>query len=96
MFQITKRQVDQFVPGRPMPCCQLLIELTKWPVQLEHRVELLGAKEPNNFFVIQMPPRRGCVESLLHIVMHKGFSTCTYVNTVVFKANFHIQKSYYG
>ena len=78
MFQITKRQVDQFVPGHPVPSCQLLVEWTgqQQPVELVHRVELLGAKAPYNFFVIRIPPPQGCAESLLHIVMHKSFGIC--------------------
>ena len=84
MFQITKHQVDQFVPGRRVPSCQLYV---KWigeqeqPVELVHRVELLGAKEPFDFFMIDIPPPQGCVESLLHTVMRKRF-WCMYVNTV--------------
>ena len=58
LCQITKRQVDQFVPGRQVPCCLLSV---KWigqqeqPVELVHRVQLLGAKEPFDFFLIQPP-----------------------------------------
>ena len=56
--QITKRQVDRFVPGRRVPSCQLYV---KWagqqqqPVELAHQVELLGAKEPFNYFLIHPP-----------------------------------------
>ena len=76
--QITKRQVDQFVPGRQVPSCQLDAKWTgqQQPVELVHTVELLGAKAPYNFFFIRIPPPQGCVESLLHIVMHKCFGTC--------------------
>ena len=79
MFQITKHQVDQFVPGRRVPSCQLRVEWTgqqEQPVELVHRVGLPGAKEPFNFFFIRILPPQGCVESLLHIVMCKGFGTC--------------------
>jgi len=57
-FQITKRQVDEFVPGRLVPSCQLYAKLTgqqEQSVELVHRVELLGAKEPFNFFLIRPP-----------------------------------------
>ena len=57
-FQISKRQVDQFVPGRLVPSCQLYVKWTggqEQPVELLHRVELLGAKEPFNFFLIRLP-----------------------------------------
>ena len=58
LFQITKRQVDTFVPGRRVPSCQLCVEWAgqqKEPLKLAHRVELLGAKEPFNFFLIRPP-----------------------------------------
>ena len=41
-----------------MPSCQLYVEWTgqqDQPVQLVHRVKLLGAKEPNNFFLMRPP-----------------------------------------
>ena len=56
--QITKDQVDYFVPGSQVPSCQLYVEWTKQqeqPVQLIHRVKLLGAKGPNNVFFIRLP-----------------------------------------
>ena len=57
-YQITKHQVDRFVPGRRVPSCQLYVKWTggqEQPVELVHRVELLGAKEPFNFFLIRPP-----------------------------------------
>ena len=57
--QITKRQVDTFVPGRRVPSCQLYVRWTGQqqgqPPQLDYRVELLGAKAPFNFFLVQPP-----------------------------------------
>ena len=58
LVQITKRQVDTFLPGRRVPSCQLYLKWTgqqEPPAELAHRVELLGAKEPFNFFLIQPP-----------------------------------------
>ena len=60
--QISKNQVDHFVPGSQVPSCQLYVEWTRQqeqPVQLMHRVKLLGAKEPNNFFLIRIPALQG-------------------------------------
>ena len=60
--QISKNQVDHFVPGSQVPSCQLYVEWTRQqeqPVQLMHRVKLLGAKEPNNFFLIRIPAPQG-------------------------------------
>lgn len=56
--QIKKCQVDQYVPGSRVPSCQLY---AKWtgrqgqPVELTHRVELLGAKDPCSYFLIRPP-----------------------------------------
>ena len=57
-WQITKSQVDRFVPGGRVPSCQLYVKWTGQqgqPVELVHRVKLLGAKEPNNFFLMRPP-----------------------------------------
>jgi len=72
---ITKHQVDQFIPGRRVPSCQLDAKWTgqqEQPVQLEHVVELLGVKEPNNFFVIRIPPPQESVSRfLLQLLQHQ-------------------------
>ena len=54
LLQIQKAEVDRFVPGQRMPSCKLLVQWTKNepPVDLIHKVELLGAKGSDNFFVI--------------------------------------------
>jgi len=59
VWQITKSQVDRFIPGGRVPSCQVYVEWTgqqEQPVKLVHRVKLLGAKEPNNFFLMRPPP----------------------------------------
>ena len=46
------------MPGRRVPSCQLHVKWTGQqgkPPELEHRVELQGAKEPFNFFLISLP-----------------------------------------
>ena len=59
--QITKHQVDQFDPGHRghrVPSCQLSVKWTgqqEQPMELVHRVELLGAKAPFDFFFMQPP-----------------------------------------
>ena len=53
-----KRQVDQFAPGHWVPSCQLYVKWTRkqeQPEELVHRMKLVGAKEPFNFFSIQSP-----------------------------------------
>lgn len=58
MSQISKQQVDQFVfvPGHQVPSCKLDVEWTgqqEQSVELVHRVELIGAEELFNFFMIR-------------------------------------------
>ena len=46
-LQISRKDADQFEPGQWIPECQLLVEWEKKdhrPMQLRHRVDLLGAK----------------------------------------------------
>jgi len=53
-----RHQVDHFIPGHWVPSCQLSVEWTReqeQPIKLVHRVKLVGAKEPFNFFSIQSP-----------------------------------------
>lgn len=57
-MQITKQQVNEFTPGQRIPCCQVQVKLEKdkKPVELEHKVKLLGAKKDFNFFTITCTP----------------------------------------
>ena len=46
--------MDNFTPGRGVPSCQLA---AKWigqgrPSELSHKVKLMGAKQPSDFFHI--------------------------------------------
>ena len=53
--QIAKHQVDQFKPGRLVPSCQLYMKWTRQqekPVELMHRIKLLGAKRPKQFVIL--------------------------------------------
>ena len=59
---MTKKQVDNFREGKLTPCCQLLaeFEITKeeeYIPTLKLRVNLKGAKYPNDIFVINIPAR---------------------------------------
>ena len=69
-YQITKDQVDRYVPGRRVPSCQLYVKWTgqqEQPhVELVHRVDLLGAKEPCNFFLIRLPALPAPPQGLLY------------------------------
>ena len=53
-----KRRVDSFRPGQKPPSCCLSVEWTRDdnPVKLKHRISLLGAMEPSNFFYIKCIP----------------------------------------
>ena len=58
ILQIKKYEVDCFAPGKRVPSCQLYI---KWNGENEqsnellYNVQLVGAKEPFNFFWIHSP-----------------------------------------
>ena len=48
--------MDSFETGQEIPSCQIRAEWTKQgkPSQLTHEVILKGAKEPNNYFYIEL------------------------------------------
>ena len=56
--QIEKQQVDEFKPGQRVPYCRLQVTFDKErkPVELNHRVKLLGTKRPHDFFTITCSP----------------------------------------
>ena len=57
--QISKKDADQFKPGRWIPTCQLIVEWKRKdhiPVELMHKVDLIGAKPPFNFFHLKLNP----------------------------------------
>ena len=49
-----KQEVDDYKPCRGIPCCQLLVKCVgcKRRVDLEHRVNLQGTKEPSIYFTL--------------------------------------------
>ena len=58
--QIYRKDVDDFEPGRCIPPkCELLVEWDledKKPVRLRHKINLIGAREPYNFFNLSLNP----------------------------------------
>ena len=78
--------MDQFVPGRLVPSCQLHV---KWngqqeqSVELAYRVELLGAKEPFNYFLIHPPSVVSPIPppSMYTSQSNHGVSMVVYVNS---------------
>ena len=52
--QIEKQQVDGFQSWKEAPYCRLKVTFDKErkPVELKHKVKLLGVKGPHNFFTI--------------------------------------------
>ena len=57
---MTKKDVDNFKPGKGTPRCQLKVVLSgrrKKITSVEHEVALQGAKYPHNVFVITLPPK---------------------------------------
>ena len=61
LVQITKENVDRFERGQEIPSCQIRADWTKHcrPSQLTHKVTLKGAREPNNYFYIELDSTRG-------------------------------------
>ena len=59
--QISRKDADQFEPGQWIPECQLIVEWEKEdqrPVRLRHKVDLIGAKAPCNFFHLTLNPSK--------------------------------------
>ena len=59
LFQIMKRHVDSFEPGKMIPKCYLsadFIASVRDRPQLVHQIHLIGAKEPFNMFFIKINP----------------------------------------
>lgn len=57
--QIMKKDVDCFIPGQWIPECELVLEWSKGceqPTRLWHKVSLIGAKAPLNFFNLILDP----------------------------------------
>ena len=60
--QIYRKDVDNFVPGVSIPPkCELLVEWdpkhkNKKPVRLRHKINLIGASKPFNFFNLSLNP----------------------------------------
>ena len=60
---MTKKQVDNFKPGKGTPRCQLSVELTnrrKKISAIKHQISLQGAKFPHNVFTISLPIEGMC------------------------------------
>ena len=57
-FQIKGEQVEDFKPGQVLARCRLLLKrsASKDPPEFEHRLEMVGAKKPNNFVTILSEP----------------------------------------
>ena len=57
--QVTKRHVDNYMPGRRIPNCQLSAEFVGLLAELVplsyYEVSLIGAKPPHNKFTIRSP-----------------------------------------
>ena len=76
--QIAKHQVDQFKPGCLVPSCQLYIKWTRQqeqPVELMHRVKLLGAKKPKQF-VILLPALHSPLQGTTYVDYWCVIPTC--------------------
>ena len=61
-FQVAKKYVDSFEPGKAFPRCQLRVEAKisrkkRKISSLTHQVNLKGAKFPNNILTLELPPK---------------------------------------
>ena len=59
VHQISRKDVDHFEPGLCYPECELLVEWElkdQKPIRLRHRINLIGAREPYNFFHLNLNP----------------------------------------
>ena len=59
--QISRKNVNDYKPGQWIPECELLVEWDpsqkdKKPVRLRHRVNLIGARAPYNYFNLNLNP----------------------------------------
>ena len=57
--QISKKDVDNFKPGKCVPKCELIVVWDledKKPVRLLHKVILKGASESCNYFYLNLNP----------------------------------------
>ena len=56
LLKITKAEVDSFKPGKRIPSCHIKAEWTKQskPPRLKYTVTLQGAKQPSNYFNIDL------------------------------------------
>ena len=63
--QIHRKDVDNFKPGKSIPPqCVLLVEWDlegQKPVRLRHKINFIGAKEPNLFHLSLNPTRKGSI-----------------------------------
>ena len=58
MLQISRTDADQFTAGQCIPECELIVtwEERQTPVYLRHKIILLGAKSPDNYFKLIINP----------------------------------------
>ena len=72
--QIIKKKVDSYESGRRIPSCQLRLKWTKSqpPVDIQHRVNLHGARDPPNYITILSDPlpQGKQVLIVIHAVTH--------------------------
>lgn len=70
--QIEKQQVDEFKPGQRVPYCRLQVtfDKDKKPVELTHKVKLLGTKSPHDFFTITCSPEGKHYSDITYAQVH--------------------------
>ena len=59
LSQIAKVDIQQFKSGRTLPACTIELEWTGGdePKRLSHKVKIIGAQEPDNYFYMRYSPQ---------------------------------------
>ena len=78
---MTKKHVDNYLPGKRIPNCQLSADLEDDSTEVKvvpfrYRIKLLGAKEPYNKFTIKPP-----ASSIRHDVAHHSSPSSAFQTT---------------
>ena len=78
LSQIAKVDIQQFKSGRTVPACTIELEWTGSgePKRLSHKVNIIGAKKPDNYFYMRYSPQE-CV-CMCVCVCVCGYNACVY------------------
>ena len=84
--QISREEVDKYKPGQWIPECQLIVQWAKEdqrPVQLRHKVDLIGAIAPYNFIYFSLNPAIEGTYVEDHSTQGYTYGMCVVINFVM-------------